>query len=150
MVWPFSKNKAASGLPRVLPFKSGEAFLEYQCEFGFTDIRPKQGVVALVLDASKEFGTSDPVAVNAEGIQTATLKVASPDGGFIVSAQTPSAKGDRLRPGDVVVWVPLEHLGDILPEGMDKRFGWVGFIVAKVAPEIDLANPELKIISRYA
>ena len=150
MVWPFSKNKPASGLPRILPFKSGEAFLEYQCKYGFTDIQPKQGIVALVMDARKEFGTSEAVAINAEGIQTATLKVASSDGGFIVTAQTPTAQGDRLQPGDVVIWVPFEHIGDILPNGMDSRFGWVGVIVAKVAPEIDLANPEFKITSQYA
>lgn len=151
MVWPFSKKtKAPAGMPQKLPFKDGAGFLEYQCKYGFTDIRPKQGIVALVLDSKKEFGTATPVKVDERGVQTATLKVASEDGGFIVSAQTPSGKGDPLRPGDVVIWVPLQHIGDAaVPDGLDKRFGWVGFIVAKVEPEIDLANPNFNIISRY-
>lgn len=150
MVWPFTKQKAPTGFPQKLPFKSGEAFLEYQCKFGHTKIVPKRGIVALVLDSQKEFGTAQPVKVDPNGVQTATLKVASEDGGFIVSAQTPSGKGDRLRPGDVVIWVPLQHIGDALPEGIDRRFCWVGFIVAKVAPEIDMSKPDFDILCRYA
>ena len=150
MVWPFSKSKKLSGLPQKLLFKSGADFLEYQCEFGHTKIVPKQGIVALVLDSQKEFGTAEAVKADANGVQTATLKVASDDGGFIVSAQTPSDKGDRLKPGDVVIWVPLQHIGDAVPEGIDRRFGWVGFIVAKVAPEIDMTKPDFNILCRYA
>lgn len=150
MVWPFSKKtQIPAGLPQKLPFKDGQGFLEYQCEYGFTEIRPKQGVVALVLDSQKEFGTKEAVTVMSDGVQQTTLKVASSDGGFIVASQTATGKGDRLKPGDVVIWVPLQHLGDKVPEGMDNRFGWVGFIVAKVKPEIDLSNPEFDIISRY-
>ncbi len=157
MVWPFSKNKPPSGFPQKLPFKSGAGFLRYQCKYGFTEITPKQGVVALVLD-SREFGTKEAVKVEPDGRQMVVLKVASSDGGFIVSAQTLSGKGDRLKPDDVVIWVPLQHIGDVVPElmamtfagrAMDRRVGWVGFIVAKVAPEIDLANPNFKILSRY-
>ena len=143
-----SNNKTPSGLSQELPFKSGAAFLEYQCEYGFTEIKPKQGVVALVLDA-RQFGTKEAVKVDADGRQTVTLKVASIDGGFIVPAQTPSGKGDRLKPDDVVIWVPLQHIGDALPPEIDRRFGWVGFIVAKVAPEVDLGNPDFQILSRY-
>lgn len=151
MVWPFSKNKAPAGFPQKLPFKDGAGFLEYQCKYGHTEIRPKQGIVALVLDSQKEFGTAEAVKVDPNGVQTATLKVASEDGGFIVSAQTPSGKGDRLKPGDVVIWVPLQHIGDAaVPEGIDKRFGWVGFIVAKVKPEIDMANPNFELTCKYA
>ena len=135
-------------MPEKLPFNSGAAFLEYQCEYGFTEIKPKQGVVALVLDA-RQFGTKEAVKVEADGRQMVTLKVASSDGGFIVPAQTPSGRGDRLKPDDVVIWVPLQHIGDAVPPEMDRRVGWVGFIVAKIAPEIDLGNPNFKILSRY-
>jgi hypothetical protein len=148
VVWPFSKNKPPAGLPQKLPFKSGSAFLEYQCEYGFTEIRVKQGIVALVID-SREYGTKEAIKLEADGRQIVTLKVASSDGGFIVSAQTPTGKGDRLKPDDVVIWVPLQHVGDIIPDGIDKRFGWVGFVVAKVAPEIDMSNPNFNILSRY-
>ncbi|MBT3556300.1 MAG: hypothetical protein HOC63_12330 [Rhodospirillales bacterium] len=58
---------------------------------------------------------------------------------------------DRLKADDVVIWVPVEHANDAVGnvEGIDPRFGWVGFIVAKIAPEIDMTTSELKIISHY-
>lgn len=150
MVWPFSNSKNPLGLPQKQPFKSGADFLEYQCKFGRTKTVPKQGIVALVLDSQKEFGTAEAVKVDTNGVQTATLKVASDDGGFIVSAQTPGGNGDRLKPGEVVIWVPLHHIGDAVPEEIDRRFGWLGFIVAKVAPETDMAKPDFHILCRYA
>ena len=64
-------------------------------------------------------------------------------------AQTATGKGDRLKPDDVVIWVPIQHVGDTIPEGMDRRFGWVGLIVAKVAPEIDTARPNFNILCRF-
>lgn len=148
---PYSKNSSGRPLPSVLPFKSGAAFLEYQCKYGHTDIVPKQGVAALVVDAKKELGTSQAVKVEADGQQMAMLKVASKDGGFTVAARTLSGEGDRLKPDDVVIWVPLEYAEGVVDKdsGMDPRFGWIGFIAAKVAPEIDTANPEFKILSRY-
>jgi len=150
MVWPFSSKKPGGVLPQKLPFKSGAAFLEYQCEFGHTDIVPKMGIVALVLDSKAEFGTQNPVKVNDEGIQTVSLKVASKDGGFVVIAQTASSKGDALKPDDVVVWVPMLHSDHMVSEGMDERFGWTGCVVAKIKPEIDLSNSNLVILSEYA
>lgn len=150
MVWPFSKKAQRRGMPQKLPFKSGAAFLEYQCKFGQTEIRPKQGIVALVLDSSKEFGAKEAVKVEPDGQQMAALKVASEDGGFIVMAQTPTGDGDRLKPDDVVIWVPVSHSKEIVPDGIDERFGWSGFIAAKVKPEIDMMNPNLEIICKYA
>lgn len=148
MVWPFSKKKP-SGLPQKLPFKSGEAFLEYQCQFGHTEIKPKQGIVALVINSAKVFGTQEAVKVELDGTQVVTLKVASDDGGFLVITRTASGRGDRLRPDDVVIWVPMTHSKEVVPDGTDERFGWAGFVVAKVKPEIDMANPNFDIISRY-
>jgi len=148
MVWPFSK-KNPSGLPQKLPFKSGEAFLEYQCKFGHTDIQPKQGIVALIMDSSVEFGTEKPVKIEPDGTQVVALKVASDDGGFLVIARTASGRGDQLKPDDVVIWVPMLHSKEVVPDGVDERFGWAGFVVAKVKPEIDMTNPNFEIISRY-
>jgi len=150
MVWPFSKKKKYQNLPQKLPFKNGADFLNYQCKYGFTEIQPKQGIVALVLDASKEFGTENAVKIDDDGIQTVVLKVASEDGGFIVFAQTASGGGDPLKPDDVVIWVPLKHSAEVIPNGADNRFGWVGFVVAKVKPEIDLSSPDFEILSNYA
>lgn len=147
MVWPFSKKKTPQTMPSKLPFKSGADFLEYQCKFGFTDIKPKQGIVALVLDAKEEFGAASAVSVEPDGQQMAALKVASEDGGFLVMAQTHSP-GDRLKPGDVVIWAPVSY-SNTVPPGTDQRFGWIGFIIAKIEPEIDMSDPNFKIICKY-
>lgn len=149
-MWPFLKKNTPS-VPGILPFKSGAAFLESQCTFGHTDIQPNQGVVALVLDARREFGTPAAVKVEADGRQMAMLKVASTDGGFVVPAYTATGKGDRLKPDDVVIWVPLEYNGDMAEKvaDVDPRFGWIGIIVATVAPELDTNNLELKLLSRF-
>jgi hypothetical protein len=149
-MWPLSKKKTPSA-PTVLHFKNGAAFLEYQCQFGHTDIQPRQGIVALVLDAKKEFGVSQSVKVEADGQQMAMLRVASEDGGFIVPAYTATGNGDRLKPDDVVIWVPVEYAQQSLKnaENVDPRFGWVGFIVAKVAPEINTHSQEFNLLCRY-
>lgn len=148
-MWPFKKKQAATH--RVLPFKNGEAFLEYQCKYGHTKIQPKQGIVALVLDARREFGAEQATKVEDDGRQMAMLRVASEDGGFVVPAWTPTGGGDALKPDDVVVWVPVEYTKPAMEKAadLDPRFSWVGFIVAKVAPEIDTTNPELKLLCRY-
>lgn len=148
MVWPFKRTKAA-GLPNKLPFKDGAAFLEFQCEFGNTKIEPEKGIVALVLDATKEFGAEQTVSVKPSGVQTLALKVASKDGGFLVIGETAGAQGDRLCPDDVVVWVPMFHSPELVIDGTDERFGWVGVVIAKIAPEIDISDPNFKILSHY-
>ncbi|WP_374372968.1 hypothetical protein [Tabrizicola sp.] len=140
-MWPFSKKKTPR-LPSILPFKSGEAFFEYQCEFGVTDIVPKQGLVGLVKIISKEAGT---------GIQNATLQIVSRDGGFEVHSQTASANGEDLIVGDLVIWVPIQR--DALLAAVyknDERSSWMGLIVAKVAPELDLNSSQFKLVCRYA
>jgi hypothetical protein len=146
-MWPF-KTKRKPDLPTLI-FKSGESFFEMQCKYGHTDIRKNVGIVALVLDAEEMFGTSEAVKIDERGIQTATLRVAAEDGGFLTIAQTASAKGDELSPGDVVVWVPSEHLPQMGNAMGDHRSGWVGLIVARVAPEMDPRSNELTLICRY-
>ena len=133
----------------MLPFKDGRAFVEYQCQFGFTEIIPKQGITALVLDGKVEFGLPAPVILLADGNQCATLLVASKDGGFLVVAETNSPRGDQLIPGDVVIWVPLKKAQASTTGELDERTYWEGYIVAKVAPEISLLNSEFNLISKY-
>lgn len=153
MIWPFSKKRPAenakASMPEKLIFKNGAAFFEYQCKYGHNEIRPNHGIIALVLDATEELGTDVAVKIQSDGRQRAILKVASDDGGFILGAGTPSDTGDRLKPDDVVIWVPLEHSQYFYDE-MDVRTGWIGVIVAKVAPEIDTATGGCDIICRYA
>lgn len=150
MVWPFSKGKTSEP-PNKLVFKSGADFVDYQCKFGHVDIKPKEGIVAVVLDAVAEFGVSRPVKVEEDGRQLTMLRVASEDGGFVVPAYTATGKGDRLEPGDVVIWVPVEYNKSEVEraEGVDPRFGWVGFIVAKIEPELDMNKPDFNIVCYY-
>jgi hypothetical protein len=147
MVWPF--NKKSKTIP-VFEF-SGDAFFEAQCKFGDTRIEIGKGIVALVLDAAKKYGVSVAVKVEADGRQLATLKVASDQGGFVVPAMTPSGSGDRLKPGDVVMWVPLAYNKELAEKAGDKDFGWVGLIRAKVAREMNFNSgaPTFKILCRY-
>lgn len=149
MVWPFNKKPPRPPSSTKLAFKSGEAFFEYQCRFGVTDIKRKQGLVGLVLDATKEFGINDAKERQPDGTQRRLIKVVSQDGGFIVVANTPTNKGDILRVGDVVIWVPLEYVGNIITISQDKRIGWVGLIMAKVQPQIDMTKEGFTIICRY-
>jgi len=145
-----NQHDAASSNPEKLHFKSGDAFVEYQCKFGHTDIVPKKGIFAVVVDSSEEYGTRDAIKIEDDGRQLAMIKVASEDGGFVVPAYTMNGKGDRLKPDDVVIWVPMTYNEDLVRDNdLDQRFGWVGFILAKVKPEIDLASPEPQVVCEY-
>lgn len=146
-MWPFNR-KPKSALP-ALVFKTGETFIDYHCKYMVTRIEVGLPLAALVLDATEVFGTSVPVKVDGTGVQTATLRVASDDGGFMVIARTAAAGGDALKPGDVVAWVPGQHLPQVAKASGDERSGWVGLIVAKIAPEIDLSANEMIVLCRY-
>ncbi|MBV1690860.1 hypothetical protein KRR38_25070 [Novosphingobium sp. G106] len=144
-MWPF-KQKQKPAL-RALVFKTGEAFLEYHCKFMMTRLERGVSLAALVLDPGESFG-SVPVKADAEGIQTAMLRVASRDGGFVVLAQTAS-KGELLKPGDTVAWIAGEYI-PLLAEGADDpRFGWLGLIAAKIAPEISMSKDEMTVLCHY-
>lgn len=142
------KSRAASSLP-TLYYKDGQAFFEYQCRYGHTSIEKKKAVIALVLDAQKELGTPTPISIGKDGSQLASLKVASGDGGFLVFASTPSEKGEKLTPGDIVLWVPYEYSAEAGTQMTDKRSGWIGLIRAKVKPQINLSTDSFEIACRY-
>jgi hypothetical protein len=149
-LWPFSKKPE----PPTFVFDDSDAgrasFFRLQCKYGDTKIETGKGMIAIVLDPRKEFPEIKvPIKIDPDGKQIALIKVISEDGGFIVTASTPSSKGDRLAPGDVVAWVPfayhnVESLG---PAG--KRIGWVGLIRAKVKwMEAGTSGP-FDVICRY-
>lgn len=120
-----------------------------QCKYGHTDLNDGIGIVAIVLDAQERFGTDVAVKIRPDGIQTATLRVAAEDGGFIVLSSTKSASGDRLKPGDLVVWLPGLHNPELGRQMGDERSGWIGLIMAKIAPESDPNTNETIVICRY-
>ena len=148
MVWPFSRKKDRT-FPQKLPFKDGQSFFEYQCQFGVTDIVPKQGMIAKVEDARKVFGNDVAVRTLPSGAQFAVLKVVSDDGGFIVFAETPTAQGPPLVPDDIVVWVPLTHTAEKMNAGMDERLGWQSVIIAKVSLTLDMSKAGFDLTHRY-
>lgn len=141
----------------LLVFKDGAGFLEFQCKYGQTEILPnQQGIVALVLDAKEEVGEEESIFIDQDGRQSAFIKVASEDGGFDTFASTKSAGGAKLHPGDAVIWVPERYLGnkEDLERGIvlgiqDPRSAWKGFIAAKIKPEFDTTNSQLKIEYTY-
>ena len=133
------RKKAKSESLPIIYYKNGEAFFQSQCDFGHTALEKNTAVVALVLDARQELGIS----------QLASVRVASKDGGFLVFATTPLAEGEKLHPGDVVLWVPYEYSKEAGGQMSDKRSGWVGLIRAKLKPEINPANPSFVVACRY-
>jgi hypothetical protein len=143
------RKKANLHVLPIIYYKNGEAFFQSQCHFGHTTIVTHTAIVALVLDEQKEIGTSPAVCICQDGSQLAALRVASPEGGFLVCATTPSAKGEKLQPGDVVLWVPHEYVEEIGDKMSDRRSGWVGLIRAKIKPEINPADPSFVVECRY-
>ena len=148
-MWPFIKQSQNTPKPPTFVFKDGESFFKIQCKYGQTDIVKERAVVAIVLDAKSLFGAEMPVKLEADGSQMAVLRVASPDGGFLVPASTASNRGDPLMPGEVVHWLPMhfdQNVGNALG---DARAGWVGLIIRKVAPEMDTVGSGWKVLSSY-
>lgn len=145
-----NKNNSHDKLDNLsLNFKTGHDFFEYYCNYMDSNIEEGKALAAIVIDAKKDFGTSAAVKTDKNGIQTAVLRVASSDGGFVVTSQTLSANGAPLYPGDIVAWLPKIYKSELGNAMGEKRSGWIGLIIAKVAPEIDLSSKEMKVISHY-
>ena len=140
--------KKKSRLP-VMTFETGEAFVDYHCKYMNTRLQVGSPLAAVVLDAMQRVGVPVAVKVDEDGNQMAMLRVASDDGCFVVLAQTASGKGDRLVPGDAVAWIPGQYLSGVGASSNDERSGWVGLIVAKIAPEIDENTKQMRVLSRY-
>jgi len=143
---PVRKRSPTIPLPAV---ESAAAFFDRQCENGDITIERSKGIVAIVLDAQKDLGTAVAVRIEPDGRQLAVLRVASDDGGFVVPASTPSGRGERLWPGDVVIWVPSIYSQEFGNHLQDKRSGWIGLITAKIRPRSDSINPSFDILRRY-
>jgi hypothetical protein len=147
MVWPFKRRR--TNLSKKLRFKSGREFFEHQCKYGNTKLKINSSIVALVLDARNELGTPTAVSIRSDGTQLAALRVASEDGGFLVFSSTLSGKGQKLKPGDVVIWEPSSFNAELSGKTSDQRTGWIGFIRAKVKPVISLTGPKFEIACHF-
>jgi hypothetical protein len=132
------KSQPTGSPPKVIPplyFKDGEAALQYCCKYMENPLGAGRSLVALVLDARKEFGTANAVIQREDGNQTALLRVASSDGGFLVAAATAGPIGPRLEPGQLVLWHAGQHIPEVAKQAKDERFGWAGLIVGTLKPE---------------
>jgi hypothetical protein len=115
------KKKKPAPVARTAPppavFASGAEALDYACKYLECTVRERSFLPALVVDAR----TGD------DGNQLATLRVASADGGFIVSANTLGPRGPQLKPGDLVAWQAGKH---------QQGEGWIGIIIGTLRPEL--------------
>lgn len=126
-------------LPLQLVFDDSLTAFEHACE-GQCPLREGIVLPALVLDARELFGAATAVMFQDNGRQIASVRVASTDGGFIVSASTSGALGPTLQPGHLVAWqavrcdpqvatnVPARKRRFGWARLKDKRLGWVGLI----------------------
>jgi hypothetical protein len=102
---------------------------------------------ALVLDARELLGAATAVEIHGNVCQSASVRVASADGGFIVTALTDGSRGPRLQPGHFVAWQAQHYDPQVAKQARatqkrfglfsskDKRFGWVGLIAGTLKPE---------------
>jgi hypothetical protein len=150
VLWPFSKKSD----PPTFVFEDTDAgresFFRLQCKYGDTKIEIGKGMTAIVLNPRDDFPEIKvPIKVEPDGKQLALIKVVSEDGGFIVTASTPSGNGDRLAPGDVVEWVPFAYHNVESLGAADKRMGWVGLIRAKINWRTVGTLGPFEVICRY-
>lgn len=118
-------------------FKSTlEAFAQ-ACADSADGIEAEQPLIAIVLDAEKEFGADEPITLEEDGCARLTLRVAAKDGGFIALSKTTYAARKPLSVGDLVCWVPLKHDSELAKQANDLRFGWIGLVFATLEPEWD-------------
>ena len=153
--WPFGTKAKAPERPTFVFTDTDagrKAFFDLQCKYGDVEIEKGKGIIALVLDLSQELPEfTEAVAIKPDGTQLALIKVISEDGGFIVVAKTLGSGGDRLKPGDFVVWVPvaLNEIPDTFEVPPGWRLGWVGLIRAKINwMEVGTTGP-FQLVCRY-
>jgi hypothetical protein len=140
-----SRAVDSSLFPRVT-FYDGLTAFEHACD-GECVLREGIMLPALILDACELFGAASAVEIQDDGRQMASIRVASADGGFIVSASTCGALGPKLRPGQFVAWQAERYDPKGAKEApaaqkrfglfglKDKRIGWIGQIAGTLKPE---------------
>ena len=140
--WPFKSQPPQEQTSRLkspaLVYKNAQSFFEAQCQYGYTDIVEGHAVVPLVVEVR---------TVPADGSQLSMVRVASPDGGFVTHSTTHSDKGNRLKPSDLVLWVPTTWSKKVATVYGDQRRGWVGAIRAKLSLEV--VGGQFKVVCRY-
>ena len=131
-----------------LPFKTNDGFFECWCKYGNNRLVYDTAYVAQVLDAREHWGVKEAVHFRPDGLQMTLLRVVSDDGGFNVMATTLSPIGPKLKVGDLVLWVPGDHLAEMGRVAGDVRAGFVGLITA-VIDRVWSPQTGLRILDRF-
>ncbi|HME40671.1 MAG TPA: hypothetical protein VKG63_17080 [Steroidobacteraceae bacterium] len=134
----FRRKRLAHAVPVDTPlvFKDGLGAFEQACGM---ECPLDEGTVlpAIVLDAREFLGAVNATIVQNDGCQIATVRVASRDGGFIVSASTSGPRGPRLEPGRLVAW-QAERFDTRVAKGSllkGRRSRWIGLIIGTLKSE---------------
>jgi hypothetical protein len=136
----------------MLPFKSKEAFFGYCNDTLPKD--PKRGVGRpAVVPPQGYMDIENHVTQTADGRYRASIVVCGAPAGFFLISETPNPGGSRIEHGDLLVWQPFKSppllgMGKLGKLTGDKRSSWIGFIVAKIAPEID-AQGNYVVVQRF-
>lgn len=136
-----------------LPFKSADGFMEYCNKYFDPSPRKGEGRPALI-PPSGFMDIENHVTKLPDGRFRVSLIVSGAPNGFFAISDTPNPGGDELRSGDLVVWLPFgkpswfskTKIGKFTG---DKRSNWIGFVVAKIAPEFESETGKFTILSRY-
>ena len=176
--------------PSTLTFKSNEEFFEYLCKEIHLELRLFSALPAMIMgvhevDANAYFEDDDEDAeeekeASGETKTVLSLKVHSKDGGFMLDYLVTNPENeDAFEEGDVVLWVPTEHMvplvlrrdypalykkylrlpknratiekmcNDIAPNNPDLKNSWLGCIVAQIKPEIHLPERQFTALRSY-
>lgn len=137
-----TKDEPQSAHSKAVPliFKSDTAAFEYACEYMDNSLTEGATLPALVVDARKYAGMDTAVMRDAKGIQTAMVRVASDDGGFLCVTRTVAPEVEDLEPGTFVAWQAQKYIPSAEKAFDDPRSAWIGFIVAKLKPRLDVNN----------
>ena len=82
-------------------------------------------------------------------LATCCTQAGPDDDRFLIVAQTKSDEGDHRKLDDVVVWLPVSHNKEIIPNGVDSRSSMTGLFVGKVTPESNLVHLNFNFTGKY-
>jgi hypothetical protein len=135
-----------------LPFKSSLDFFEY-CNKQFP-AQPRTGEGRPAIVPPQGFmNIESHVSRTEDGRYRVSLLVCGAPSAFFLISETPNPGGEAISHGDLLIWKafkapPLIGKGVMGKVTGDKRSSWIGFVVAKIAPEIDETG-KFTILSRY-
>jgi hypothetical protein len=119
------KEQGANDSIPDLIYKSNESAFDSVCQFGSHTVKKGTGHMAIVLDSRERFSTREAVKRRDDGIQTAILKVADHDGGFLVISNTAIPDAPPLYPGDIVHWVAFKYMSELATTFESTKSGWI-------------------------